>query len=144
MITTKDIVKGVNRLLISKYKGLVYSTDDKKKIKNGSFRVETPFPIVNVSSGFQTEEGTIRIYYFPLDEDETRLEFINKMAELRELFSNGVEINDSFVLPVFEMEFSNIDEVLMMEFDYMICQTFETADEKNAEIMENLEIKEAY
>ena len=142
MITTKDIVKGVNLLLKSKYPGQIYSIDDKKKIKKGSFRTETPFPIISPSSGFQIEEGTVRINYFPLNEDETRLEFLEKQAELIQLFRDGVPIGENCVIPVCEMDFEEHDNVLMMSFDYSLGQFVEETGDSSAEAMENLEIKE--
>ena len=139
MITTKDIVKAVNTVLKSTFPDRsVVSTDKDKAVKSGSFYVEYPAPIMDGSKFFKHESGTIYIDYFPPDRYDHRLEFFNMQEKLREVFADTLTVEEGFVIPINELQFTENDDVLILQFDYDMWQYVEETGAN----MEELVIKE--
>lgn len=139
MITTKDIVKAVNTVLKSTFPDRsVVSTDKDKAVKPGSFYVEYPAPIMDGSKFFKHESGTIYIDYFPPDRYDHRLEFFNMQEKLREVFTDTLTVEEGFVIPINELQFTENDDVLILQFDYDMWQYVEETGAN----MEELVIKE--
>lgn len=139
MITTKDIVKAANTVLKSTFPDRsVVSTDKDKAVKPGSFYVEYPAPIMDGSKFFKHESGTIYIDYFPPDRYDHRLEFFNMQEKLREVFADTLTVEEGFVIPINELQFTENDDVLILQFDYDMWQYVEETGAN----MEELVIKE--
>ena len=139
MIKTKDIVKAVNTVIKSAFPDrTVVSTDKDKAVKPGSFYVEYPAPIMDGSKFFKHESGTIYIDYFPPDRYDHRLEFFNVQEKLREVFADTLTVEEDFVIPINELQFTENDDVLILQFDYDMWQYVEETGVN----MEELIIKE--
>ena len=139
MITTKDIVKAANTVLKSTFPDRSdVSTDKDKAVKPGSFYVEYPAPIMDGSKFFKHESGTIYIDYFPPDRYDHRLEFFNMQEKLREVFADTLTVEEGFVIPINELQFTENDDVLILQFDYDMWQYVEETGAN----MEELVIKE--
>ena len=139
MIKTKDIVKAVNTVIKSAFPDrIVVSTDKDKAVKPGSFYVEYPAPIMDGSKFFKHESGTIYIDYFPPDRYDHRLEFFNVQEKLREVFADTLTVEEDFVIPINELQFTENDDVLILQFDYDMWQYVEETGVN----MEELIIKE--
>lgn len=139
MITTKDVVKAVNTVLKSTFPDRsVVSTDKDKAVKPGSFYVEYPAPIMDGSKFFKHESGTIYIDYFPPDRYDHRLEFFNMQEKLREVFADTLTVEEGFAIPINELQFTENDDVLILQFDYDMWQYVEETGAN----MEELVIKE--
>lgn len=139
MITTKDVVKAINTVLKSTFPDKsVVSTDKDKAVKPGSFYVEYPAPIMDGPKNFKHESGTIYIDYFPPDRYNNRLEFFNVQEKLREVFADTLTVEEDFVIPINELQFTENDDVLILQFDYEMWQYIE----ETGPDMEELVIKE--
>lgn len=137
MITTEDVIRAVN----SKLKEIfpdnpVCSTDIRQNIEKGSFYVETPFPVIERTSSFQIENGTIRIDYFPKNDKETRIDYLEKIKNLNAGIGIGLQIDELHAVAVSELEFSENDGWLTCSFDYTVSQIIE----ETGEPIEELEI----
>lgn len=139
MINTKDIIKAVNTALKGAFPDRsVVSTDKDKAVKPGSFYVEYPAPIMDGPKNFKHESGTIYIDYFPLDRYDHRLEFLAVQEKLREIFADTLTVEKDFVIPIDELQFTENDGVLIVQFDYEMWQYIE----ETGPDMEELVIKE--
>lgn len=138
MITTKDIVTAVNRRIKEVIPGAVIkSTDFRKNVVPGAFYQEYPKPTFDGTEYFRHESGTIRIYYFPTDEHNCRYELADMQEKLSMSFFGILAVNDTFVIPLNEVNFDVTDNVLVMSFDYDTWQ--EIAE--TGEDMLNLEVR---
>ncbi len=136
MITTKDIVTAVNKALKVAVPDIpVRSTDFKKNVVAGSFYTEYPRPVFDGPADFRHESGTIRIYYFPKNEDY-REEFADMQIKLSETFFGILRINEDFAIPINEFTIEETDGALVAAFDY---ETYQFAEE-TGEDMESLEM----
>lgn len=139
MIGTADIIKAVNTTLKAAFPDRkIVSTDKDKAVIPGSFYVEYPTPLMDGSESFRHESGTIYIDYFPPDPYEHRIEFLHVQEKLRETFFNVLKIEEDFVIPINEIQFTESDDVLIMQFDYEMWQYIEEVGPD----MEELVIKE--
>ena len=136
MITTKDIVTAVNKTMKAAFPEIsVKSTDFRKNVTAGSLYTEYPRPAFDGPADFRHESGTIRIYYFPKNEDY-REELADMQAKLSEVFFGILRINEDFAIPINELAFEESDGVLIAAFDY---ETYQLTEE-TGEDMESLEL----
>lgn len=134
MITTKDIVAAVNRTLKTSITDIpVRSTDFRKNVVPGSLYTEYPRPVIDGTDSFIHEAGTIRIYYFPKNEDY-REEFADMQIKLSEAFFRILRVNEDFVIPIDEFAFEESDGVLIAAFDYETYQIVEETGEDMGEM----------
>lgn len=142
MITTKDIVAAVNRIMKASFPEIpVRSTDFKKNVVSGSLYTEYPRPVFDGPADFRHESGTIRIYYFPKNEDY-REELADMQAKLSEVFFGILRINEDFAIPIDEITFEESDGVLIASFDYETYQyVAETGEDMEHLEMESLELR---
>lgn len=134
MITTKDIVAAVNTVMKNGIEGVpVRSTDFRKKVTLGSLYTEYPRPAFDGPADFRHETGTIRIYYFPRNEDY-REELADMQAKLSEVFFGILRINEDFAIPINELAFEESDGVLIASFDYETYQIVEETGEDMTEL----------
>lgn len=130
MINTKDIVRAVNLKVKETFpECTVKSTDFRKNVQPGSFYTEYPMPIYDGTKDFRHESGTIRVHYFPKDEENYRIEFADVQQKLNEAFFSVLTINETFVIPINEISFEQSDGVLIMSFDYDTWQEIEETGE---------------
>ena len=141
MIKTSDVVRAVNTALKSAFADTnIMSTDKAKDVPPKSFYVEYPAPMVDGSNAFRHESGTIYVYYFPADVHKCRQELLQVQERLQEVFCNILEVTEQFAIPINELQFTENDSVLVMQFDYEMWQYAETTG--TASNMEELVIKE--
>lgn len=119
MITTKDIVAAVNKKIKETVPGaMVKSTDFRKNVAPGAFYQEYPNPVFDGSEYFRHEAGTVRVYYFPHDEHNCRNELADMQEKLSMSFFGILAVNETFAIPLNEVNFDITDNVLVMSFDY--------------------------
>lgn len=134
MITTKDIVAAVNRTLKKGAEGVsVRSADFDKKVKRPSLYVEYPTPTFDGNEYLLRETGTIRINYFPENEDP-REELADMQLKLSGIFFGILRVTEEFVIPINELSFEISDDVLIASFDYETHQYREETGEDLTEL----------
>ncbi len=137
MIKTGDVIKAVNTKLKNNFKDhKVCSADIRKKVEPGSFYVEWPTPVLDGTQDFRHEEGMIRVVYFPKDDLNNRIEFMEMQIALYEAFFDILWIDEEFAIPVNDLTFEESDGALIMNFDYEIFQEIE----EDGELMKNIEV----
>lgn len=139
LITTADIIAAVNTKLKTDFPNhKPKSTDFRKNVVPGSFYVELPEPIIDRTADLIHESGTIRICYFPTDENNCREEIVDMQGKLGMSFFSILRVTDEFVIPINDLSFDISDNVLIASFDYDIWQYAEEAD---GEMMEHLDVE---
>ena len=83
---------------------------------------------------------TVRIVYFPLDEDDYIEDLLTVQDKLIELFSdnNTIELDEGLFTEAQEVQMNIVDKTLLFNFDMYI---FEDYPEKEHEMIEELNIK---
>lgn len=138
-ITTADIIAAVNTKLKTDFPDhKPKSTDFRKNVVPGSFYVELPVPIIDRIAELIHESGTIRICYFPTDENHCREEIVDMQRKLGMSFFSILRVTEDFVIPINDLSFDISDNVLIASFDYDIWQHAEEAD---GEMMEHLDVE---
>ncbi|UPW82728.1 DUF6838 family protein [Lysinibacillus sp. Ag94] len=117
MITFENIRATVTRNLKVNFEGLKVTGESVKKgFKRPSFKIE----LDNVKrEGYLTQvekSCTVRIFYFPTDENDYTIELLDVQEELGNLFDLKFTVEGRH-LDVFEPNFDEIDGVLQFEFD---------------------------
>lgn len=139
MITAKDIVRAVNLRIKENFpEHPVKSTDFKKNVQPGSFYTEYPIPVFDGSRDFRHESGTVRVHYFPVNENNYRIELADMQQKLSMSFFSILQVNEMFAIPINEVSFDQSDGVLIMSFDYETWQEIE----ETGEDMQHIEIEE--
>lgn len=134
MITTKDIVAATNAAMKEALPDVpVRSTDFRKNVVAGCLYTEYPCPVIDGPECFRHESGTIRIHYFPKNEDY-REEFANMQTKLSKVFLGILRINEDFAIPINELTFEESDGVLIASFDYETYQLGEETGEDMTEL----------
>lgn len=139
MIGEKEIIAAINKQL-----GLTFpkvernSKDIEEGFKRPSFFVESDNDIFGkIGQCYADDSLTIRIYYFPSDSKNNRLENMNIKKELINLFRFKIQVNESFVIPVDDISANIVDKVLIVSFDLRMVQEIE--DTSDIPLMEELE-----
>lgn len=119
-IETKNIDEGYERKCIYIYFDNVKASDYMKK--------------------FRETNLTVRIVYFPLDEDDYIEDLLTVQDKLIELFSdnNTIELDEGLFTEAQEVQMNIVDKTLLFNFDMYI---FEDYPEKKYEMIEELNIK---
>lgn len=145
MIGIKDIITAINKLLNENYPDIeIQSTDIKEGYARPCFYVEMDGEKSTKYNKFNTEKTvSIRIYYFPSDDNHARIENLEMQDKLSDLFGDGVWITPSFFMPTFQqdgedagLDFTIVDDVLQLQFYLYSIQ--ELPDTDNSEPLENL------
>lgn len=142
IVKYKDIHKAIADRIKVKYPDMVFSTDIKEGLEKPSFFVS----IGNLKARDFNNEAmdrniTVRIYYFP--KTNTRLELMEKMDDLNELFieDNIIKINNEFAFEIFEdIEMEILDDVLHYYVPIFLSEDYSRVDKKQN--MENLYYEE--
>jgi len=145
MIKYIDILKAVNEKIQSKFPAIeiLSESDVEEKIVRPSFMTT----LDNIkASDFMTKSidknQTVRIYYFATKKDKNKIENLNMIDSLTEIFieNNLIKINDNFNIEIYEdVEFDIVDKVLHCYFDISFNEDYERVD--NVENMEEIEMK---
>lgn len=117
MITFENIRTTVTRNLKANFKGLKVSS---KSVKDGFTRPSFKLELDNVKrEGYLTQvekSCTVRIFYFPTDENDNAIELLDVQEVLGNLFDLKFSVGDRH-LDIVEPNFDEIDGVLQFEFD---------------------------
>lgn len=137
MITFKQIQITINEKLQSNFSIDVISKSAKEGFTRPCFKLE----LDNVKrEGYLTQvekSCTVRIFYFPADENDNAIELLDVQEKLGDLFDLKFSIEDRH-LDINEPNFDEIDGVLQFEFD---LQFFDGREYENEDIGIEDEIK---
>ncbi|MEQ6855295.1 DUF6838 family protein [Lysinibacillus capsici] len=117
MITFENIRATVTKNLKANFNGLKVSS---KFVKDGFTRPSFKVELDNVKrEGYLTQvekSCTVRIFYFPTDENDNAIELLDIQEAIGNLFDLKFSIGDRH-LDIIEPNFDEIDGVLQFEFD---------------------------
>lgn len=141
MISSEDIIKAINDKIEDNFPGVdKQSTDIKEGFERPCFYVQIDDNKANKLNPSSKEKTlTIRIYYFPKDRYENRIELLEKQDTLENMFFDGLQVNENFYIPSLdnELTFTTVDGVLQLSFDLYYVQLL---DDEYGELLEELEI----
>lgn len=141
MIGLKDIIKSINDKIEADFSNIeIQSTDIKEGFLRPCFYVEIDNNKANKLNPSSKEKTlTVRIYYFPTDRYENRIELLETQDNLENMFFEGLQVNQDFFIPTLdnELNFTTTDGVLQLSFDLYYVQLL---DEEYAEPLEELVI----
>lgn len=139
MIGEKEIIAAINKQLSLTFPNVERNSKDiEEGFKRPSFFVECDNDIFGkIGQSYADDSLTIRIYYFPSDSKNNRLENMNIKKELINLFRFKIQVNESFVIPVDDISANIVDKVLIVSFDLRMVQEIE--DTSDIPLMEELE-----
>lgn len=142
MISDKKIKLAVNNLLNANFPAKVTSKDVKEGFKRPSFFVEFHNEKRSGSLSQIEKSKTIRIYYFPSENNDTSIELLDVKEQLGEVFDLKLPVENRY-LDIVEANSDITDGVLQFEFDI----DFEYGRESefgetnhNPELMKDLDI----
>ena len=140
MICEKEIITAINRELAQKFPNIERNSKDiEEGFLRPSFFVESDNENYGkIGQSYADDSLTIRIYYFPSDPKNNRLENMEIKSELIRLFRFSINIDDNFVIPVDDITSTIADKVLIVSFDLIMVQDIE-ADNQEIPLMEDLD-----
>ena len=122
MKTVADIIKAMTKVLNESFPDAkVWSTDKDEDFGKKCFFIQYTAN-TDGKDEFAHDYGAIRLYYFPSDDKINRIELLNTQNALSKLFLNRFFLDDSFAIPITELDFSISDDVLEMSFEYEMYQ----------------------
>ncbi len=137
MITFKKIKTTINKKLQSNFDMDVSSKAANEGFTRPSFKVELD-NVKREGHLTQVERAcTVRIFYFPKDENDNAIELLDVQEKLGDLFDLKFSIEDRH-LDINEPNFDEIDGVLQFEFD---LQFFDGREYENEDVGFEDEIK---
>lgn len=140
MITLQDIFKAVNALIKTKYPDIdVTDSDVKEGFKRPSF-----FTTVDEVSKTDYLHNfrrtmTLIVYYFPESRYSYKIDILEKIQGLEEIFNKSISVKDRVIHLVDDIESDIVDGVLTMRVDLEYYDTNEGGSEQ-LPLMENLEM----
>ncbi|MBZ9635500.1 DUF6838 family protein [Clostridium sp. FP1] len=140
-----DIITAINKKLITKFPSikLMSESDVTEKIVRPSFFVSLDNLKTNKFCDSALDKNiTIRIYYYPKDDKKNKIENLNMIDSLNEIFieDNIIKINEDFNIEIFdEVEADVIDKIVHYYFNVFTSEEIIT-NEDDIEMMEELEI----
>lgn len=145
MIRYVDVVKAMVKKVNEAFPDIKFISDD---VQEGFFRPSFRVVIDNLRESnfmdFSRERAfTIRLYYFAKDKDRNKIENLDMIDSLSQLFvDDGIlKINDEFSIEIIEeIEFDIVDNVVHCYINLEIVEDFERTD--NTPYLEDLEYKE--
>lgn len=138
------ILNAVNKKLKTRF-GLpiLSSSDVEEKIVRPSFMVELDnMGSSDFMSVSQDKEMTVRIHYFSSEKDKNKIENLNMIDSLDELFVKDsiLKVEEGFNLDIdSDIDIDIVDKVLQYSFDIEFSQLYDRVD--NVEMMGELNIK---
>ncbi|OXS67519.1 hypothetical protein B1B04_22265 [Lysinibacillus sp. KCTC 33748] len=138
MITFENIRTTVTRNLKTNFNGLKVSS---KSVNKGFTRPSFKVELDNVKrEGYLTQvekSCTVRIFYFPADENDSTIELLDVQEKIGDLFDLKFSVEGRH-LDIVEPYFDEIDGVLQFEFDLLF---FDGREYENEDIGIEDEIK---
>ncbi|MGB6129673.1 MAG: DUF6838 family protein [Psychrilyobacter sp.] len=138
------LLKAIDKKLKTRFSlPILSSSDVEEKIIRPSFMVE----LDNIgSSDFmsvsQDKKTTVRIHYFSSKKDKNKIENLNMIDSLNELFVEDsiLKVEEGFNLDIdSDIDIDIVDKVLQYSFDIEFSQLYNKVD--NVEMMGELNIK---
>ena len=142
MIKLSQILKAVNTKLKETFPKIeIDSKDLSEAFNRPSFRTELDrLKTSAFMTTFKERNFTIRIYFFSTLPGKGREERLKISDEIESAFLGTLWVNETFAIPVNEIEFEETDDgVLIVSFDSITMEQIE--NDINAEMMEELEYK---
>lgn len=142
MIKLSELLKAVNTRLKETFPNISVDSKDLSEVFNRpSFRTELDGVKTSAfMTTFKERNFTIRIYFFCTKIGQGRLERLKVSDEIENAFLGTLWVNETFTIPVDEIEFEETDDgVLIASFDSITMEQIE--NDINAEMMEELEYK---
>jgi len=145
MVGIKDIMAAINNLLKENFPDVKRrSTDIRQGYTRPCFYVEMDRDMASkLNTQLKEKTVSIRTYYFPTDEYDSRIELLSVQDKLEEIFLEGVWITPSFFMPTFQqdgqdsgLDFIITDGVLQLQFYLYSMQGLPDTDD--SEPLENL------
>lgn len=139
MIGEKEIISAINRELAIKFPDIERNSKDiEEGFKRPSFFIESDNENYGkIGQSYTDDRLTIRIYYFPSDPKNNRLENMEIKRELVGMFRFSIKVNDDFVIPVDDITSTIADKVLIVSFDLRMVQ--DIVDNQDVPLMEELD-----
>ncbi|MBW9154862.1 phage tail terminator family protein [Clostridium tagluense] len=140
-----DISTAISRKIIAKFPTikLMSESDVSEKIIRPSFFISLDNLKANKFCDSALDKNiTIRIYYYPTDAKKNKIENLNIIDELNEIFveNNIIKVNENFNIEIFdEVEADVIDKIVHYYFNVFTSEEIIT-NEDDIEMMEELEI----
>lgn len=145
MIKLSSIIKAINELLKENFDIEVDGQNITDKFNRPSFRVEIDdLKTEALMTNFKKRSFVVRVYYFMKDRVNFKLEKLEMIEKLEDIFYLNLIIDEyedgsKFLIPIDELNFSETDGVLIATFD---SYTFEEIiNDLDLENIENLSIK---
>lgn len=140
MVTIKDVMKAINKLLETNFTVKIASKNIREKIIRPSFYVDLEQnDSIQLNSICKQNNLTIRIYYFPTDPNNNRIELLDVQEKLNNLFLKGLSVTEDFYIYLVTdnpLEFVVVDGVLQLKLELYYLQEIE--DTTEYEMMEEL------
>lgn len=142
MIRIKDVIKAINTLLKANFQDIKMSSKDIRRcIIRPSFYVDLEQnDSMQFNSICKENTLTVRIYYFPSDSNNNRIELLDVQEKLNNIFLKGLSVNEDFYIYFTEdnkPEFITVDGVLQLKLELYYLQEIE--DTNTYEMLEELE-----
>ena len=139
MIGEKEIINAKNRELAIKFPDIERNSKDiEEGFKRPSFFIESDNENYGkIGQSYADDRLTIRIYYFPSDPKNNRMENMEIKRELVGMFRFSIKVNDEFVIPVDDITSTIADKVLIVSFDLRMVQ--DIVDNQDVPLMEELD-----
>ena len=140
MLSLKDIVKAVNNEISLNFPNInINSKDIKEGFKRPSFFIDIENDKTNKFNAVTKDKTlTIRIYYFPSDKYQNRVELLEMQDKLENMFYQGLKINDNTFIPLADdMDAIVVDGVLQISLYLYTIEEIDDID--TSPLMDTLE-----
>lgn len=145
MVKYIDIIKAINDKIKTKFPAIqiLSESDVEEKIARPSFMTmldgikQKDFQTVSIE-----KEMTARIYYFASNKDKNKIENLNMIDSLDELFLEDNQITaNNFNISIEEADAEVIDKVLHYNFDISFSQDYDIDKNINVEVMDEIHLE---
>ncbi|WP_333860799.1 phage tail terminator family protein [Clostridium sp.] len=140
MVTIKDVINAINKLLETNFTVKIANKNIREKIIRPSFYVDLEQnDSIQLNSICKQNNLTVRIYYFPTDPNNNRIELLDVQEKLNNLFLKGLSVTEDFYIYLVTdnpLEFVVVDGVLQLKLELYYLQEIE--DTSEYEMMEEL------
>ena len=139
MKSIKDVAKAVNQVIAEAFPGVsIKSTDIDKDVKKPCFFTEYDMTR-DGTPDFIHDYGKVIILYFPRDSRKNRLELMEAQSKLAEAFFCRLKVDETFYIPINELEFDISNDVLTLEFE---IEMYQRPEKEPGILMEEIGINE--
>lgn len=121
MVTIKDVINAINKLLKTNFTVKIANKNIREKIIRPSFYVDLEQnDSIQLNSICKQNNLTVRIYYFPTDPNNNRIELLDVQEKLNNLFLKGLSVTEDFYIYLVTdnpLEFVVVDGVLQLKLE---------------------------